>query len=37
MVIHETVYLLAIFDKSEMENLGDEELKERLNQIGQPE
>jgi hypothetical protein len=33
-VVRQTVYLLAIFDKSEMENIDDEELKNRLNQIG---
>jgi mRNA-degrading endonuclease RelE of RelBE toxin-antitoxin system len=32
-VIKQTVYLLAIFDKSDIDNLDDEELNERLNQI----
>lgn len=34
-IIHQTVYLLAIFDKSEMENMDDAELNDRLNQIGE--
>lgn len=29
-IIHETVYLLTIFDKSEQENITDKELKELL-------
>ena len=29
-VVHETVYLLTIFDKSEQENISDKELKELL-------
>ncbi len=33
-VVQQTVYLLAIFDKSEMDNIDDDELKNRLNQIG---
>ena len=33
-VVRNTVFLLAIFDKSEMENIDDDELKDRLNQIG---
>jgi mRNA-degrading endonuclease RelE of RelBE toxin-antitoxin system len=32
-VLKETVYLLAIFDKNDLENLSDAELLERLNQI----
>jgi mRNA-degrading endonuclease RelE of RelBE toxin-antitoxin system len=32
-VIRKSVYLLAIFDKSEMENIDDEELQNRISQI----
>lgn len=32
-VIKETVYLLAIFDMSDMENIEDDELQNRINQI----
>ncbi len=32
-VIRETVYLIAIFDKSDIDNLDDEELQNRINQI----
>lgn len=32
-VIGETVFLIAIFDKSDMENIDDEELQNRINQI----
>lgn len=33
-VVRNTVFLLAIFDKSEMENIDDDELKARLKEIG---
>jgi mRNA-degrading endonuclease RelE of RelBE toxin-antitoxin system len=32
-VIRETVYLLALFDKSDIDNIDDEELQNRINQI----
>ncbi|MEM6523454.1 MAG: type II toxin-antitoxin system RelE/ParE family toxin [Bacteroidota bacterium] len=32
-VIHESVYLLSIYDKSEKENISDQELKELLESI----
>jgi hypothetical protein len=32
-VVGETVFLLAIFDKSDMDNLDDDELQNRINQI----
>ena len=36
-VVKQTVYLLSIFDKSEFENISDEELNYRLNQIELPQ
>lgn len=32
-IIHETIYLLTIFDKSEKENISSQELEELLSQI----
>ncbi len=33
-IIKEKIYLIAIYDKSDMENISDKELKERLRGIG---
>ena len=33
-IVKEKIYLIAIYDKSDMENISDKELKERLKGIG---
>lgn len=33
-IVNETIYLLTIYDKSEQENINDNELDQLLNQAG---